>query len=90
MLITLCNLFLNSHDILVIRDLTMILLSYAGFLRFDEVSNLKCRDITFFDDYLKTFISHSKTDQFRHDNEILIAKGNSVACPCSKFVDKSL
>ena len=54
-LIKLCNLFLNSHDILVIWDLTMILLSYAGFLRFDEVSNLKCRDITLFDDYLKNF-----------------------------------
>jgi hypothetical protein len=31
---------LGNNDLLVVRDLTMILLSFAGFLRFDEVSYL--------------------------------------------------
>jgi hypothetical protein len=31
---------LGNNDLLVVRDLTMILLSFAGILRFDEVSSL--------------------------------------------------
>ena len=34
---------------------------------------------------MKLFISHSKTDQYRQGNEILIAKGSTVACPVSMY-----
>jgi hypothetical protein len=40
MLLELCNMHIGNNDLLVVRDLTMILLSFAGFLRFDEVSSL--------------------------------------------------
>jgi hypothetical protein len=33
MLLELCNMHLGNNDLLVVRDLTMILLSFAGFLR---------------------------------------------------------
>ena len=36
-----------SNDLADIRDLTMILLGYAGFLTFNEISELKCNDIIF-------------------------------------------
>jgi hypothetical protein len=39
------NMHLGNNDLLVVRDLTMILLSFAGFLRFDEVSSLLCSDV---------------------------------------------
>jgi site-specific recombinase XerC len=45
MLLELCNMHLGNNDLLVVRDLTMILLSFAGFLRFDEVSSLLCSDV---------------------------------------------
>jgi hypothetical protein len=35
-----CNMNVGNNDLLVVRDLTMSLLSFAGFLRFDEVSSL--------------------------------------------------
>ena len=81
MLIRLCKMFETSNDLLTVRDLTMILISFAGFLRYDEISSLLCRDITIFENHLAIKISKSKTDQYRHGDEILIAKGSTIACP---------
>jgi hypothetical protein len=44
-LIELCNMFKNPNNLLIIRDLTMMLLSFAGLLRYDEVSSLRFCDI---------------------------------------------
>jgi hypothetical protein len=46
----------GNNDLLVVRDLTMILLSFAGFLRFDEVSSLLCSDVKIECEYLFLFI----------------------------------
>lgn len=85
MLLELCNMYLDNNDLLVVRDLTMILLSFAGFLRFDEVSSLLCSDVKIECDYLFLLIRKSKTDQYRNGNEVLIAKGETIACPFSMF-----
>ena len=85
MIIELCSKFKDSVDLMIIRDLAMIVLSFAGFLRFDELSSLKCNDITVHDHFLKLKIVHSKTDQYRQGNEVLICKGNTLACPVSIF-----
>jgi hypothetical protein len=39
MLLELCNMHFGNNDLLVVRDLIMILLSFAGFLRFDDISD---------------------------------------------------
>ena len=52
LLIELCNIYNTSTDVIDLRDLTMILLCYSGFLRFSEVSDLRCNDISFKSDYL--------------------------------------
>ena len=85
MLIELCNKHKDSSDLLVVRDLTMILLSFAGFLRFDEVSSLICKNVKLFDDYILLYIEKSKTDQYRNGNEVLISKGDTSACPLDMF-----
>lgn len=85
MLIDLCNMFENSKDLMVIRDLTMILFGYAGFLRFDELSSLCFRDVKIFEDHISIFIANSKTDQYRQGNEILVSKGSSTACPVNMY-----
>jgi hypothetical protein len=36
--------------------------------------------------YLFIFIRKSKTDQYRNGNEVLIAKGETIACPFSMFI----
>lgn len=79
-IITLCSSF-DTDDLVHLRDITMILLGYAGFLRFDEISELKCNDIHFNEDHLVLKIRRSKTDIYRAGKEVLIAKGNTIACP---------
>lgn len=86
MLIRLCDMYSSSTDILVIRDIAMILLSFAAFLRYDELSSLKCCDIKIADDYLSIFINKSKTDQYRQGNEVLVAKGSTSACPVNMML----
>ncbi|MEW8548151.1 MAG: tyrosine-type recombinase/integrase [Candidatus Thiodiazotropha sp.] len=81
MLKSLCAKYSSSSDLLVIRDLCMILLSFCGFLRYDEISSLRCNDIQIFDSYLILKIKKSKTDQYRQGDEVPISKGSSIACP---------
>ncbi|MCG8033524.1 MAG: tyrosine-type recombinase/integrase [Candidatus Thiodiazotropha taylori] len=83
MLKELCSPIVSQacDDLLQVRDVTMILVAYAGFLRYDELSNLKCCNIKFQSEYFSLHIESSKTDQYRSGNEILIAKGESGACP---------
>jgi len=35
--------------------------------------------------YLNLKIVHSKTDEYRQGNEVLISKGNTLACPDSNL-----
>ena len=86
MLIALCSMFKDSSDLLIVRDLTMILLSFSAFLRFNELSNLKCNDIFIRDTHLVIKIRKSKTDQYREGDEVLVGKGESLACPYSMFL----
>jgi integrase len=53
-------MFLNSKDLLRIRDLAMIILSFSGFLRFNELSQLRGNDVIVKDCYLIIKIRKSK------------------------------
>ena len=72
LLIKLCEKFGHCNDLLIIRDITMILLCFAGFLRYDEISSLLCKNVVVHDNYLSIFIEKAKTDQYRDGNEVLI------------------
>lgn len=52
MIIELCNKFEECNDILIVRNMLMILFGFAGFLRFDEISALTFGDVKMFEDYL--------------------------------------
>lgn len=86
MLIELCRKYKDCNDLLVLRDLTMILFGFAGFLRYDEISSLFCKDVIIHNNYLTLKIKNSKTDQYRQGNEVLISKGDSDACPYSMYL----
>ncbi|VDI72278.1 Hypothetical predicted protein [Mytilus galloprovincialis] len=85
-LIDLCSKYQYSNDLTVVRDLVMILLSFSAFLRFSELSQLKCNDVTIKEGYLVLKIRKSKTDQYRAGDEVLVSKGQSLACPYSMFL----
>lgn len=81
MLISLCNMYMDCEDLCIVRNLCMVTLSYAGFLRFNEMSNIRCKDISFSGTHACIFIVKSKTDQYRDGNQIVIEEGHSSACP---------
>ncbi|MEW8548362.1 MAG: hypothetical protein AB2693_33070 [Candidatus Thiodiazotropha sp.] len=64
-----------------LRISTLVLLSFAGFLRFREVTKLRRSDINFCSSYCTIFISESKTDVYRLGNRLAIARTGSSFCP---------
>ena len=63
------------------RLVTACLLSSAGFLRYDELINLRPCDFTFSQLMLSIRVVRSKTNQLRHDDEVLVARTNNRTCP---------
>ena len=47
-----------------LRLLSIALLSFSAFLRYDELAKLRCKDNSFLSDKMVIFISSSKADQF--------------------------
>ena len=91
-IIQLCEKYKDSADVLVHRDLAYIVLSFAGFFRFDELQSLKVSDIIFHDSFLSVHVSSSKTDQYRKGNTVLISQGKTSACPIrvlKAYIDKA-
>ena len=71
-----CVQNLKTNDLLIIRDLKIILLCFAGFLRYDEISSILCNNVQIYDEYLILFIEKAKTDQHRNGNEVhIVTKG---------------
>lgn len=64
-----------------LRLLTICSLAYTGFLRFNELCNIKAKHISFCDGYIDIFVERSKTDCYRKGNHIFISKLESPQCP---------
>ena len=74
----------QDDDVFSLKDARFMcfsLLSFAGFLRFDEASVIRRPHISFFKTHLALDIPRSKTDPLRHGNTIVIAKTHSTLCP---------
>ena len=80
-IVLLCDKYAGSKDILILRDLTLIVLCFSGFFRFDEVQSLRSSDILFEESFISVFVGSSKTDQYRKGNTVLISQGETSACP---------
>jgi integrase len=70
-----------TNSLTDIRICCMCLLSYAAFLRFSELVNLKRSDIFFYDDHFSLFISKSKTDQFKTGTCVNVSRTENITCP---------
>ena len=69
---------------------SVIVLCFAGFLRFDEASEVKLRDISFESQHMKLFIPGSKGDIYREGNHVRIASTHGKLCPVNtlyKYID---
>ena len=61
--------------------LYMFLVAYAGFLRFDEMINIRLMDVKVCSSHMKIFLERSKTDQFREGAWVVIASTGKVTFP---------
>ena len=64
-----------------VRTLTICLLGFAGFLRYDELTRIKETDIVICPQHVEIFIESSKTDQLRDGAWVVIARTKSSLCP---------
>ena len=71
----------QSNSLADFRLATACLISYAGFLRFDELVQIKAQEIHIYDNYMTISIPRSKTDQLRSGKEVVIARTASQLCP---------
>lgn len=81
--------FGNTTNILDLRFICMCLVSFAGFLRFSELSHIKRSDLKIFSDCAEIFISSSKTDQCKAGEKVIISRTGKCSCPVS-FLEKFL
>lgn len=73
----------KSDSLADIRLATACLLSFAGFLRFSELVNLRPCDIKIQGTVMTLHLPRSKTDQLRKGEELVIAKTGNITCPVS-------
>ena len=48
-----------------LQTLVLIILGFFGLFRWDELSNLKVKDVVFHPDHMAIFVEKRKTDQFK-------------------------
>ncbi|CAG2256303.1 unnamed protein product [Mytilus edulis] len=64
-----------------VRICAMMLVGYAGFLRYNEIANLKMCNIKKINTYVSLNIESGKTDVYRRGNNVIISKTNLPTCP---------
>jgi hypothetical protein len=68
-------------DLADLRVLFVCFISYAGFLRFDDISSVIRKDCIISADRLTIHLRRSKTDQFRQGADVVIARTFKPTCP---------
>ena len=87
MLFEIVNKYGNKNSNLSeLRIACMSLLSYAGFLRFSELANLKRSNITIYSDHVKLVLEQSKTDVYREGRDVVISKTGNITCPVNMLI----
>jgi hypothetical protein len=64
-----------------LRLLFVCLISFAGFLRFDDLIGITRKNCSISSDRLVIHLEKSKTDQFRHGADVVIARTFTNTCP---------
>ena len=73
-----------------LRLVAACLLAFSAFLRYDELSKLRCCDITFNASHMVIRISSSKTDQYRQGDNVVVARTGSSKCPVTMLEREEL
>ena len=72
-------------NLMNLRTVVMCLLAYTGFLRFNELSQIKLGHISFTSDGMTLLIPSSKTDVYRSGRSVIISNTKTCFCPVEKL-----
>ena len=81
----------NLDNPVDLRNVTMYVLYFTAFFRFDDISRVRRSDISFHVGFTVIQVHKSKNDQLRKGNEVVISELSSPACPVSllkRYLDK--
>jgi integrase len=71
----------DINSITDVRDTCVLLISFYGFLRFDELAHLKVKNVVFHSTHMELFIEKAKNDQLREGNSVCVARLGGKHCP---------
>ena len=71
----------NLNNPVELRNVTLYVLSFAGFFRFDDVSRIRRNEIFFNEGFMVVKVLKSKNDKLRRGDEVIIYELSSCACP---------
>ena len=81
----------GSGDLSNLQTTCLVVLGFSGFLRWDDLSRLRRKDLEFEREYMTVFLERGKNDQYREGSWILIARTSNPTCPVhllEKFLPK--
>lgn len=86
MMMKLCSKYAADDSSLPnLRIAAICVTAYYGFLRFNELSNLRCHEVKFCTQgetsFVELYISQSKTDIYRDGAKVLLAATRNCCCP---------
>ena len=64
-----------------LRICCLMLLGYAGFLRFNELSNIKACNLKLSASHVEIVVEKSKPDVYRQGDTVVIARTRNITCP---------
>ena len=71
----------NLQNHVHLPNVTMYVLLFAGFFRFDDVSRIRRNDIFFHEGFMAIRVFKSKNDQLRKGDEVIFSEISGSACP---------
>ena len=71
----------QSGSLADMRLTTACLIAFAGFLRFSELIEIRTGDLSLRHDAMVIKLLHSKNDQLRRGDEVIIARSGKETCP---------
>ncbi len=82
----------ETEDCLKLRTAVFIAVGFAGFMRWNDMENIKVEDMTFHSDHMEIRLKKRKNDQFRRGSVILISRHSSTTGPvglCEQLIAKA-
>ena len=71
----------GGRDLSDLQITCLVTLGFGGFLRWNDMSQLRKQDFSFNEEYMRIFLCKRKNDQYREGSWILIARTRNPTCP---------